>query len=331
MAQNDNLNEFLVGVADSIREKKGTTDPINPQNFAAEISTISGSGEGGIKIVGSVDELDPDAPVGTIACVVSETETGATVQLYIKKLTWEPFNTGGGMTVVDSYDKLDPNAAVGEMATVFVPEVGGEKSIKDLVPGDVITELIPTNNWDYEDKFTITCTNPQGENVTIDWYVSWDCNDFTMTTPERTYYMAEYGDITPDLDEAKKYIENNPLTFVSVTDNIANIDSFLTIATAFTGGTELYYKKEKSWTSVAVDITGLGNVMTVDSVKKLPKNAPNGSIASVGIPSTLKEDVIENISQGTRISKIGVSPASQSLSYFEILLYDESNNAMQID
>lgn len=29
---------------------------------------------GGIEIVGSVDELDPDAPVGTMACVASETE-----------------------------------------------------------------------------------------------------------------------------------------------------------------------------------------------------------------------------------------------------------------
>lgn len=30
---------------------------------------------GGIEIVGSVDELNPDAPVGTMACVASKTET----------------------------------------------------------------------------------------------------------------------------------------------------------------------------------------------------------------------------------------------------------------
>lgn len=126
------------------------------------------------------------------------------------------------------------------------------------------------------------------------------------------------------------YIALNPLTFVSSSGDLTDVDSLMTVNTLAVGGTELYYKKEKSWTSVAVDITGLGNVMTVDSVKKLPMNAPNGSIASVGIPSTLKEDVIENISQGTRISKIGVSPASQSLSYFEVLLHDESGNAMQI-
>lgn len=70
--------------------------------------------------------------------------------------------------------------------------------------------------------------------------------------------------------------------------------------------------------------------MTVDSVKKLPRNAPNGSIASVGVPSTIKEDVIENISQGTRISKIEVSPASQTLSDFNVSLQDESSNTMYI-
>lgn len=38
------LNEHLKGVADAIRAKKGTTDLINPQDFAEEISTISGGG-----------------------------------------------------------------------------------------------------------------------------------------------------------------------------------------------------------------------------------------------------------------------------------------------
>lgn len=43
------LNEHLKGVADAIREKKGTTDLINPQDFSAEIKSIEsggGSGEG---------------------------------------------------------------------------------------------------------------------------------------------------------------------------------------------------------------------------------------------------------------------------------------------
>lgn len=40
----DNLTDFLTDVADAIREKKGTTELINPQDFSAEIASIE-SGE----------------------------------------------------------------------------------------------------------------------------------------------------------------------------------------------------------------------------------------------------------------------------------------------
>lgn len=44
MGKNNNLHDFLVDVADAIREKKGTSDPINPQEFSNEIKGIqSGS------------------------------------------------------------------------------------------------------------------------------------------------------------------------------------------------------------------------------------------------------------------------------------------------
>ena len=42
------LKSYLKGIADAIREKKGTTEPINAQNFASEIKTISG-GENALK------------------------------------------------------------------------------------------------------------------------------------------------------------------------------------------------------------------------------------------------------------------------------------------
>ena len=46
MAKNDNLKDFLTDVADAIREKKGTEDLINPQNFSDEIRNLpSGGGE----------------------------------------------------------------------------------------------------------------------------------------------------------------------------------------------------------------------------------------------------------------------------------------------
>ena len=44
MSKSDNLTDFLIDVADAIREKKGTTDLINPQDFSSEIASIqSGS------------------------------------------------------------------------------------------------------------------------------------------------------------------------------------------------------------------------------------------------------------------------------------------------
>lgn len=40
MAKNNNLTDFLTGVADAIRTKKGTSGLINPQDFESEISSI---------------------------------------------------------------------------------------------------------------------------------------------------------------------------------------------------------------------------------------------------------------------------------------------------
>ena len=48
MAKNNNLSDFLSDVANAIREKKGTTEPINAQDFSSEIASISsGDGSGG--------------------------------------------------------------------------------------------------------------------------------------------------------------------------------------------------------------------------------------------------------------------------------------------
>ena len=40
MAKDNNIQDFLTDVADAIREKKGTTDKINPQDFSSEIASI---------------------------------------------------------------------------------------------------------------------------------------------------------------------------------------------------------------------------------------------------------------------------------------------------
>lgn len=44
MAKNDNLTDFLTDVANAIRQKKGTNEPINPQDFSSEIASIQTGG-----------------------------------------------------------------------------------------------------------------------------------------------------------------------------------------------------------------------------------------------------------------------------------------------
>lgn len=46
MTGTEELQEFTTGIADAIREKTGTTEEINPQDFAAAIYNISGGGGG---------------------------------------------------------------------------------------------------------------------------------------------------------------------------------------------------------------------------------------------------------------------------------------------
>ena len=45
MSKDNNLHDFLQDVADAIKEKKGSNEPINAQNFANEIRSIEGGGE----------------------------------------------------------------------------------------------------------------------------------------------------------------------------------------------------------------------------------------------------------------------------------------------
>ena len=56
MAKTDNLTDFLVDVADAIREKKGTSDLINPQSFSDEIRAFEiGGGGSASKWTGHAD------------------------------------------------------------------------------------------------------------------------------------------------------------------------------------------------------------------------------------------------------------------------------------
>ena len=55
MAKDNNLQDFLTDIADAIREKKGTTQKINPQDFATEIANLSG---GNTEETSNIEYLD---------------------------------------------------------------------------------------------------------------------------------------------------------------------------------------------------------------------------------------------------------------------------------
>lgn len=64
MAKTDNLTDFLTDIADAIREKKGTTESINPQDFSSEIASIeSGGGAVVSASVSDVNFLDYDGTI----------------------------------------------------------------------------------------------------------------------------------------------------------------------------------------------------------------------------------------------------------------------------
>ena len=46
MSKTDNLTDFLTDIANAIREKKGTAEKINPQDFSTEIANLQGGGSG---------------------------------------------------------------------------------------------------------------------------------------------------------------------------------------------------------------------------------------------------------------------------------------------
>lgn len=57
MAKNNNLHDFLTDIANIIREKTGTTEPINPQDFGAKIAGIGGGDNFRKLVSGTLTEL----------------------------------------------------------------------------------------------------------------------------------------------------------------------------------------------------------------------------------------------------------------------------------
>ena len=136
MAKNDNLTDFLADVANAIREKKGTTDLINPQDFSAEIASIEtgggGEGGGGGAAAGAVNFRDYD---GTILHSFSKEEFLALNEL--PELPSQPglvcqgwnWNIEVAKSYVEGYGKIEIGATyiTNDGKTRFYIKVEGDR------------------------------------------------------------------------------------------------------------------------------------------------------------------------------------------------------------
>lgn len=84
MARIDTLNHFLTDVADSIREKKGTSGQILASNFDTEIASISGGGEVTYPVAISYNFANQIAgnAKGTITLSTTDSSTNGNYKLY---------------------------------------------------------------------------------------------------------------------------------------------------------------------------------------------------------------------------------------------------------
>ena len=123
MAKNDNLKDFVTDIADAIREKKGTTDLINPQNFSDEIRNIETGGD--IIDVDTLptEDIDNDkiykltTPKGMFAYIDTENEQFIDLQIpnyiYVSSIddVTEPMLSEVG--TANSYIYVDTSSFIG--------------------------------------------------------------------------------------------------------------------------------------------------------------------------------------------------------------------------
>lgn len=105
MATNDNLTNFLKGVADAIREKEGSSELINPQEFANRISLLAGGCADQVELIGNKLNKGVVGDVNTIyreETVLHDFNILTTDNKYIAFFT----NHSNGMQYGNSYESI---------------------------------------------------------------------------------------------------------------------------------------------------------------------------------------------------------------------------------
>lgn len=135
MAKNNNLKDFLTDVADAIREKKGTTEKINPQDFSSEIKGIEGE--------------------DTLSDVVID-NTGLGTK-NIKKIIIAEGVTSIGSSAYDTCNRMT-SVVIPDSVTVINPQ-----AFRGC--GSLISAVVPEGVTRYNDYIFMNCSKLESVNI----------------------------------------------------------------------------------------------------------------------------------------------------------------------
>lgn len=135
MSKQDNLTDFLTDVADAIREKKGSSGKINPQNFSEEIRSIE-SGE----VISDV--------------VIDNSGLGKN---NIKKVIIAEGVTSIGKSAYDGYSKITSVVIPDSVTEIATYALRGCSSLKSVV--------VPEGVIRYNDYIFMNCGSLESVNI----------------------------------------------------------------------------------------------------------------------------------------------------------------------
>lgn len=185
MAKNNNLTDFLTDVANAIREKKGSSDPINPQNFSDEIASIETGGGGGAAVVAESDVNFCDYD-GTILHSYTKSQFLALSELpelpSQKGLICQEWNWSleDARSFVEEYGRL-------EIGATYITEDGKTKLYIELVSEKAKT-------------VSLYFTQTQANGVLVDWGDGSTPETFSGTSVSASHNYYEIGNYVITLD-----------------------------------------------------------------------------------------------------------------------------------
>lgn len=188
------------GIAESIRTQEGSTDKINPQDFPSRIANLSG---GGITIVDSIDKLDPNAELGSLASVV---EPGSITETLISELP----QPDSSIINVDTYFVDATSCPQVSGLSIIVPE-GPIPVSMELAENDMI--YFCSESLDLMNNTTgiILGILPQIVNNEIIALAGIYMNVTTMEQKQWALFTIQDGVVTADqaaIDECNAYIKD---------------------------------------------------------------------------------------------------------------------------